>query len=47
MVIGTTNCEIIDESFHDEIVSESVKMITAALNDEGYSVAVNEANSDK
>ena len=47
MVIGTTNCEIIDETFHDEIVSESVKMITAALNDEGYSVAVNEANSDK
>jgi hypothetical protein len=47
MVIGTTNCEIIDETFHDEIVSETVKMITAALNDEGYSVAVNEANSDK
>lgn len=47
MDIGTTNCEIIDETFHDEIVSETVKMITAALNDEGYSVAVNEANSDK
>jgi hypothetical protein len=46
MVIGTTNCEIKDLNFQDEIVSESIKIITAALNDEGYQVATNEKNSD-
>lgn len=46
MVIGTTNCEILDDNFQDEIVSETIKMIVAALNDEGYQVAMNEKNSD-
>lgn len=46
MVIGTANCEILDDNFQDEIVSEAIKMIVAALNDEGYQVAMNEKNSD-
>jgi hypothetical protein len=30
------SCEINDQSFHDEIVGEAVKIITAALNDTDY-----------
>lgn len=47
MTIGSANCEVIDQNFHDEIVSEAVKMITASLNDEGYQVAMNETTFDK
>lgn len=44
--IGTTDCEILDKNFQDEVVSEAIKMIVAALNEEGYQVAMNEKNSD-
>ena len=46
MVIGSVDCEILDDNFQDEIVSETIKMIVAALNDEGYQVAMNEKTSD-
>ena len=46
IVIGVTDCEILDSNFQDEVVSEAIKMIVAALNDEGYQVAMNEKNSD-
>ena len=39
--------EITDQSYADEIVGESVKMITAALNDSDYSVTVAEKNFDE
>jgi hypothetical protein len=49
--IGTpanqVDCEIKDQSFQDEIVSESIKIITASLNDEGYQVAVAEKKFDE
>lgn len=41
------NCEVPDESFHDEIVVEAIKIVTASLNDEGYQVAGAEANFDE
>lgn len=41
------DCEITDQSFQDEIISESIKIITAALNDEGYQVAVAEKKFDE
>ena len=44
--IGVADCEILDSNFQDEVVSEAIKMIVAALNDEGYQVAMNEKNSD-
>lgn len=44
--IGISDCEILDSNFQDEVVSEAIKMIVAALNDEGYQVAMNEKNSD-
>lgn len=44
--IGVTDCEILDDNFQDEVVSEAIKIIVAALNDEGYQVAMNEKNSD-
>lgn len=52
IVINTTapqsaiNCEILHEGFHDEIVAEAIKMIVAALNDEGYQVAGAERTFD-
>jgi hypothetical protein len=39
--------EIIDRSFADLVVAESVKIITAALNDSDYNVAVAERNFDE
>jgi hypothetical protein len=41
------DCEILDQSFQDEIISESIKIITASLNDQGYEVAVNEKKFDE
>jgi hypothetical protein len=41
------SCEIIDVSFHDEIVGEAVKIITASLNDEGYQVSEVEKKFDE
>ena len=41
------DCEIADQSFQDEIISESIKIITASLNDEGYQVAVAEKKFDE
>jgi len=40
------NCEILHEGFHDEIVAEAIKIIVAALNDEGYQVAGAERTFD-
>ena len=49
--IGTpgsqVDCEIVDQSFQDEIISESIKIITASLGDQGYEVAVNEKKFDE
>lgn len=45
--IAETPCEIPDQGFQDEIISESVKIIVAALNDEGYQVASLEKNFDE
>jgi len=42
-----TSCEIIDESFNEEIVGEAIKIITAALNDEGYQVTGMEKKFDE
>jgi hypothetical protein len=41
------DCEITDQSFQDQIISESIKIITASLNDEGYQVAVAEKKFDE
>lgn len=41
------NCEITDVSFHDEIVGESVKIITAALGDGDYQTAAVEKKFDE
>lgn len=41
------DCGITDKSFQDEIISESIKIITASLNDEGYQVAVAEKKFDE
>ena len=41
------NCEITDQSFQDQVISESIKIITASLNDEGYQVAVAEKKFDE
>jgi hypothetical protein len=41
------DCEITDQSFQDEIISESIKIITASLNEEGYQVAVAEKKFDE
>ena len=41
------DCEITDKSFQDEIITESIKIITASLNDEGYQVAVAEKKFDE
>jgi len=45
--IGATEspCEIIDQGFQDEIIAEAIKIIVAALNDEGYQVAAVERES--
>ena len=45
--ISETPCEIPDEGFQDEIISEAVKIIVAALNGEGYQVAAVEKNFDE
>ena len=44
--VEETPCEIVDQGFHDEIVSEAIKIIVAALNDEGYQVAAAERTFD-
>lgn len=41
------DCEIKDSSFQDQIITESIKIITASLNDEGYQVAVAEKKFDE
>jgi hypothetical protein len=41
------NCEILDQSFHDEIVGEAIKIIVASLNEEGYQVSAAEKKFDE
>jgi hypothetical protein len=41
------SCELPDQSFQDEVVGEAIKIITAALNDEGYQVAAAEKKFDE
>jgi len=43
---SAVDCEIIDVGFHDEVVAEAIKIVVAALNDEGYQVAGAERNFD-
>lgn len=47
MVVDSTganevDCEIIETQFQEEIIAEAIKIIVAALNDEGYQVAAAE-----
>jgi hypothetical protein len=49
--IGTpanqVSCEITDTSFQDEIIGESIKIITASLNDASYEVVATEKKFDE
>jgi hypothetical protein len=41
------SCEILDPSFQDEIIGESIKIITASLNEEGYQISAAEKKFDE
>lgn len=44
---SSTDCEIQDPAFLDEIIGESIKIITASLNDEGYQNSAIEKKFDE
>jgi hypothetical protein len=42
-----TSCDITDQSFNDEIIGESIKIITASLNDSNYEIEAAEKKFDE